>query len=174
MATVTVIPTDMATVLQAIQDRLVAWLEWPEVRVIIDARTDRDHEMAGPPQAEQYLRLQIKNRSLVQETVEARGRIQPFMKATISVVVRTRVNLDTVISDESALTVASRGHLPAEHLVWDALICFQPMDEEENWLVTEPIKPRGGNTPNKSPKDWMQSVIDFDITFPMDLTQTYQ
>lgn len=170
----TIIPTELGTILLAVQARLMAVLGYPDERVIIDARTDRDHETTGPTQAEQYVRLQVKNRNLVAETVEARGRIYPHMKATISCVVRTRVNLDEASSDESALTVASRGHLPVEHKVWDALICFQPVDEDDNWLITEPIKPRGGTTPQKPPKTWMQSTIDFDITFALDLDQTYQ
>lgn len=174
MADATVIPTSLGVVLLAIQAQLVEFLAWDASRVVIDARTDQGHDLAGPTQAEQYVRLQVKARNPIPETVESRGRIYPHMKTAISCVLRTRVNLDRAISDESALTVASRGHLPVEHTLWDALICFQPVDEEDNWLITEPIKPRGASQPIKPPKEWMQSTIDFEVTFAMDLDQDYQ
>lgn len=168
------VPTSLGTVLLAIQAQLVEFLEWDESRVVIDARTDQGHDLAGPTTGEQYVRLQVKSRNPVSETVEARGRIYPHMKASISCVLRTRVNLDTAVSDVSALTVASRGHLPVEHTLWDALLCFQPVDSEGDWLVTEPIKPRGASQPIKPPKEWVQSTIDFEVTFAMDLDQDYQ
>lgn len=167
------IPTSLSAILLAIQTRLVEVLSWPEERIVLDARDDPDAE-AVQPQADAFLRIRTEARTPVGETVDARGRKHPHMRARISVTLRTRCDLDKVNSDQIALTHASRGHFAAEHKVWDALIVFQPEDDAGNWLVFEPIKPGPATSPRKPPKGWMGSQIEFNLGFILDLTQSYQ
>ena len=167
------IPTNLADILTSLQARLMDVLGWPEERVIIDMRDDHDADTITS-QAEQYVRLKAGPRNPLGADVEARGRIQPRMSAQISVRLRTRVNLDKAQSDVTALTDASRGHLRVEAGVWDALLNFQPVDGDSNWLVSETVKPRLATAPQKPPAGWAQTTINFDVTFIMDLDQSYQ
>lgn len=170
----TVAPTSLADVLLAIQARLVDWLGWDEARVLIDARTDADHDRAAPTLAEQYVRLAVKARTPDDASVEGRGRVYPLARAMLSCTLRTRVLTDKATADRAALTADGRGHLRAEELIWDALTNFYPTDAEGNWLVAEPLKPRQGASPLRPPKEWTQSVLDFQVSYLWDLTQSYQ
>lgn len=174
-----IVATNLDVILAAIQARIIDWLDWPDERVIVDARADAHHDQTGPTQAEQYVRLQVKARTPDQPSYQGRGRIYPKIFAAITCILRTRVNLDPSQSDQIALTLAAtdddpaRGHLPVEHQVWDALVGFYPEDADGNWLLSEPIEPRTGSAPLKPPKEWMQSVLDFNISFLLALDQSY-
>lgn len=176
----TVAATNLDVILLAIQARLMATLDWPVERVIIDARSDNDHDRVAPTHGHQYIRLGVKARNLDAASVEGRGRIYPRCDATVSVVLRTRCDLDPAVSDEIALTdpgtvtVPQRGHLPFEHDILDALATFQPVDEDDNWLCCEPLKVRNGSAPAKPPKGWAQSAWDVSVAFLLDLDQSYQ
>lgn len=167
------IPTTLAVILPKIQARVMSVLSFPAERVVIDARTDPDAEEVQP-QADQYVRIKVESRTPIDTSVEARGRIYPDMMARVSCTLRSRYDVDTVNSDQLALTAASTGHLVREHQLWDALIVFQPEDASGNWLVREPIKPGPATAPRKPPKEWMQSVLEFSIIFILDLDQSYQ
>lgn len=171
----TIVPTSLADVLLAIQARLVAWLAWDESRVLIDARSDHDHDLTGPTVADQYLRLAVKARTPDDASIEGRGRVYPLLRASLSCTLRTRILTDKTTADRDALTAAAaRGHLRVEELLWDALLLFHPEDADGNWLLSEPIKPRSGAGPTRPPKGWTQSVIDFQVSLLWKLTQTYQ
>lgn len=166
-------PTTLDLVLASLQTRLVTVLEIPAERVVIDARNDPDAEEVVV-QADQYVRIRVEQRSLDTHSVEARGRNYPDLNARISVVGRTRYDVDAVNSDQSILTDTSRGHLRLEHLLWDALLCFQPVDAQNNWLVREPVKPGAATAPRKPPKGWMSSTLEFNVVIILDLDRDYQ
>lgn len=174
------VATDFDAILHAIQARLMAVLDWPEARVLIDARSDEDAD-AAIPVADQYLRLKLASCTPDAASVEARGRKYPNATARVQVILRTRIDTDKVNSDDQFLThraaeptERSRGHLVAWGRVWDALLCFQPEDDDGNWLVFEPIKPAEASGPRKPPKGWGQSVLGFTVGFILDLDQGYQ
>ena len=167
------IPTTLDLVLASIQTRIMAVTEWPAERVLIDARADGEASEIIV-QADQFVRIRVESRTPEQYTFEARGRINPELSVRISTVLLTRLDVDAINSDQTILTDTSRGHLRAEHLLWDALIIFQPMDVNENWLVREPIKPGSATAPRKPPKGWMSSTLEFTAVIILDLDQDYQ
>lgn len=172
----TVIPTKLSTIVLALVARLVRSLSISASQVLVDAREDGDLEDL-PTTAPQYLRVRVGQETpLKSESVDGIGRVEPRTQATIQVWLHTRLALDRPNEDLLALTKAHIGHLDGRHGLWDALLCFQPVDRDENWLVTEPIKPKPATRPRRSrkQKEWCVSGLEFSVTYAPDLDQTYQ
>jgi hypothetical protein len=172
---VAIIPTKLSTIFLSLKARLMSAMSFSDSQVLIDARDDSDDEL--PTIAPQYIRIRRKAvRPLVEESVDGIGRVNPRCLLTVSVWLWTRIALDKPQEDLLWLTKQSLGHLDGEQALWDALLCYQIVDEDDNWLVTEPIKPRQASVPRKSKKqkEWGRSGLDFDVTFSMILDQTYQ
>lgn len=167
------IPTTFDLVLAAVQARLMAVLEWPEERVVIDARTDAEADEVTPV-ADQFVRLRLEVRRPDPHSPVGRGRVYPELHVDFACTLRTRYDVDAANSDQTILTDATRGHLRAEHDLWDALWCFQPADGEENWLVREPIQPGPATAPRRPPKGWMSSTLSWESVVILDLDQAYQ
>lgn len=171
-----IVPTKLSTIVLNLKAYLKSKLSFSESQVLVDARDDSDADEL-PTIAPQYLRIRRKSlRPLVEESIDGIGRVNPRCLATLQVWLWTRIALDKPQEDLIWLTQASTGHLDGEQALWDALLCYQIVDGDSNWLVSEPLKPRPASVPRKSrkQKEWGRSGLEFDITFTMDLDQTYQ
>ena len=173
----TPIPTDLATILPVLRARLVDWVELPLERVGLLQRDD----VPFHSQADSYLFLRVEGGTFIMGDVEGAGRINTKERILFSITCRTRLALDEANVDYlwMVATEESRGNAILRHKVLDAMMLFQPEDEDGNWLITEPIKPdrtlrprkASGNNPNK---EWGESTLWFVLTYHLDLDQDYQ
>lgn len=168
----TPIPTKLSTILKALKARLIAKMGFPQERVLISLQA------LNPPfrsQAEQYCILFPSAGHFPEEIFEGSGRVETRTVRRTSAVLWTRSGLDEEDRDEIRLTDQSLGHLDFEHKMFDALIAFQPVDSQNNWLVYQPIKPQAISAPMKAQDIlWIASEFQFDVDYILQLDQSYQ
>jgi hypothetical protein len=171
MPSPSVIRTKLSAILPLIRQRLMDVLQLRPEAVIETAEDD----LPPDPLGDQYLWLRPRDQGPNLPVIDGGGRIDARMNRTIAVTLRTRYAADEGTSNLAWLTDATYGHLDKEHAIYDALLNFQPTDLAGNWLVTQPLKPRGGTNPKKDAKakEWGQSTVDFEVSYEMDLNQSY-
>jgi hypothetical protein len=126
-------------------------------------------------QADQFILVRLDDQTPDPHSVTGRGRNQPLFTRRVFVVLWTRLLLDEAQRDLVHLTDAALGHLPAEAKLWDALLCYEPTDGGNNWLVSEPIKPGPCKAPIKGKRadavfaGWMWSGLQFDVSYALSM-----
>jgi hypothetical protein len=166
--------TSMPAILAQIRGRLRTVLRFPQERVLPDARDDDESE--GPTKADQYVLIRVSPGRVVKASFVGTGRVASRMERDITVTLWTRLAADEQRSDAEWLSHPSIGHLQAEHKLWDALLGFQPVDDDGDWIVAAPIVPESVDAPKKARrrKGWGHSSVRFTVEFVLDLDQTYQ
>lgn len=175
----TVIRTDLATVVLAVQARLVSWLEWDPSRVKV---VDPEKLRGTSVHPDSYLWLWKAQDSPDYPRFQGAGRFDRRAKVRLEVGIRSRLGTDEVGTAEGWLadpTQTGLGHLQLWFQVSDALDCFAPTSDgtdEGDWLVTQPVVPLGGGKPRLDPHefDWGESVLGFEVNFAMALDQSVQ
>ena len=171
----TQIATTPDVLLLAIQTQVQTVTGLPYERVIIDAREDAEADET-PGQAEQVIFLRVADGQIDAETVQNHGRTCTVERLVVSARLWTRLITDEINRDDLRITDPSMGHLVIRHQIYDALILFQPTDGAGDWLVSEPIKPRGSQAPRRRKKHpgWARSVLDFTVFYQLALDQARQ
>lgn len=167
------IRTNLATVLLAIRDELVFRLNWPEERVLL---LDPDEVELPLTQGDQFLCLWFDGESADGPIFEGAGRVDTREDVRLVVALYTRLAADERGSARAWLTGPALGHLAARHKILDALLCFQPEDEDENVLTFEPIHPAPLSKPHRDKKQtgWGESRLGFALGYLLDLDQSRQ
>jgi len=166
----TVVRTNLSAVLAAVRTRIQDVLLFPPERVLVVASDDHPDL-----QADQLVWLRARRQSW-EKAATGGGRFNNVVKRRCTVTLRTRLLLDAPADDLAWLTDASLGHYAREHSLFDALECFQPVDDDDNWLVHEPIHLADAGDAERPPDcaGWGQAVYGFDVSFTLDLDQGYQ
>lgn len=163
------IKTRLDAIVLACQARLVEILRWPEERVLV---ADPDDVDPVPTAVDGLCCLWPESASI--RHYEAAGRYRTAEDVRLVVAVYTRLAVDAKPSGRAWLTGAGRGHLIARHRVLDALVAFQPVDEESNWLCQQPIAPAPNSKPKRDRKTpgWGESRLTFQFVYDLDLDIT--
>lgn len=108
-----------------------------------------------------------------QEAFDGAGRTCCELVRFLDVIVRTRSYMDKIGSGVTILTDAEYGLIPWEELVAKSLAGYSPEDDDENLLVTQPIRIFDGPAPEKDriAKEWGGSGIRFEVKYLLLLHQ---
>lgn len=163
-----VIRTKLSVILKTVRDRLITKLRFNPSRVSIAVELP-----TGVPdtQADQTVYLKPLSQAPDDAVTFAAGRVDTRLSRQVAVVLRTRLHLDELYSDEALLTDSSLGHLDVEHAILDALQTFLPTDKDDNALCYEPFQVRPSTMPDKDspPNGWGQSALVFTLDYEADL-----
>lgn len=167
----TVLRTRLDVILLAVRQRLINELGWPPERVIVAKRD----VLPFNAQADQYCIIQPRSQVTEQPIVQGAGRVDTRVTRRVAVIVRTRLSLDESDRDLAWLTDATYGHLRTEHAVLNALQMYQPT-RGADWLACEPLRlvPVSQPEQDREQPEWGQSVAEFEVTYVLDLDQSYQ
>ena len=169
------IPTSLDVILPVLRARLVSVTGLPAERVGALQRNDVPFNAHG----DNYVFLRVEDSSFDMADIIGAGRIDSREEVLLSLTVRSRLATDEANMDWKWLTDESYGNLRLRHRCIDALLCFQPLDDDGNWLVTEPIKPTTTRRPRKEEgkapnREWGESTTWWKMTYHLDLDQLYQ
>ncbi len=173
----TIIRSNMADILLAIQARIMSVLEFPEERVVLDTLEGaEDREIHF--EAEQYVYVRAESYGNA-PGFEGMGRIYAPQRWRVTCTLWTRSALDPPPGAGIFLTAASIGHLRLMNKLLDALLAYQPTDdgtEDGNWLVEQPMQSTSGTGPRKARTDgtWGRSSMAFEVVYGPDVNQAYQ
>ena len=181
----TVLPTNIAAIIAAIQAELVVAapagyagiVQYPSQlglsanNILLVADDD-------PPTIQGNREVLLRPRGLLadREFVEASGRVDRRVRRRLSVIVRTLLRVDPVDSDAQFLTDAANGHYALEEAVWNILDTFLPIDANNNALCFEPIHPLPTTEARRDRKNagWGWSACDFEVPYILALDQSRQ
>ena len=169
----TVLRASLDQIVPPLLDRVASVTELPPERVFFTQR----RRVPFNSQADSYVFLRLEDGDYDRPNVLGAGRIDSRERVVLSATMRTRLSLDEADRDTVWLTEPSLGHLRLRHAVLDALICFVPLDDDGNWLVTEPIKPARHRRPEKEEQpdpSWGESSLFFEVVYELGLDQSYQ
>ena len=168
------IPTTLDQIVLAVRTQLMAWpaLSLPAERCLV---TD-PAKLTFHPEGDAYLWIWPDFESADLPVLFGAGRLDCRMAERIEVGIRSRFAVDESSSALAWLTDATLGHCPLRTAVWDALIQWLPTDAVGNALTVEPLVPARGARPRLDPaeKEWGESVLAFEATYILALTQSVQ
>ena len=166
----TVIRTNLATVLLAIQAWLMTKLTLPAERCLIIAFDEFPFDAHGDQM------LAIRPLEEYQPNEDEAGRVDHRSLCPFLVYLKTRVALDEANNSVIALTDASLGHLKWRRDIKDALQEFHAVDSQDNWLTVMPMRWRGSSKPDRPSikTEWIQSASQFELVYEDDFDQSYQ
>jgi hypothetical protein len=168
------IPTTPDILMLNLQSQVMTWLSFPAERVLIDARDDGDDTLQT--QAEQVVILRVEDGAIQMDTQFHGGRFCVVERLTFTATLLTRVNLDAAPRDDILITDPNRGHLVTRHKLYDALLCYLPLDASGNMLGSEPVKAARSQRPRRYKRTvkpgWAHSALFFTVPYQLALTQT--
>lgn len=173
----TVIRSQIADILLAIQARIMSVLNFPAERVILDTLEGaEDREVHF--EAEQYVYIRAESYGNA-PGFDGMGRIWAPQRWRITCTLWTRSGLDEPPGAGVFLTAASVGHLRLMHQFLDALLGYQPTDTGDdtgNWLVQQPMQSTSGTGPRRARTDatWGRSSMAFEVVYAPSVDQSYQ
>jgi hypothetical protein len=161
------------TLLLSCRSRLVDKLRFPEERVLV---ADPDALELPTPQGDQIACLWYEGLSPRGPVFSGGGRVDTRMDCRIVAALYTRCALDERASSLSWLTDRALGHLRAARLLFDALLAYYPVDQDDNALVFEPLHPAPLTRPRrkKDSPGWGESRLGFAVSFVADVDQDIQ
>jgi hypothetical protein len=164
--------TNLATILPLILARLQSVTGLPDERCFLS----QQEEMPFDGMAPSYVWLRVEGAVPKLEIVEGAGRYHGRFEQTISVTVRTRLELDRKARDLVWLTDADGGHEPLVHAVYNALVTFWPADEQNNLYADAPLWPVKGDRPRKDQKQtaWGVSTLWFAFLYTLELDEPFK
>ena len=167
----------MATVIRAspvlwlpkIQDRIKTVLGFPSERVKIVAR--KNVPMPHP----QDILIRLGPFRIDEGITFEAGRVATVLHRELLVTIRTRLAVDEPEVDTQWILNTTLGHFQTEDKVLDSLQNFQPVDQQSNWLLTEPLQLLSGPLPEKDEQsDDGVSILVFSASYMPVLDQNYQ
>lgn len=162
------IRTTLATIQPFILARLIAYTEL-NARTCFASQVD---VMSFDAMGSQYVWLRWED-DRPDDGVYVGGERYDFREGQLfAVTIRTRCAIDQANRDGAWLTDTTKGHLILMHNVMDALVGFQPVDDDDNILTVAPISASKGARPRKDKQsaEWGESVRYFYFEYQLDLT----
>lgn len=169
-----VIRSTLPTLLLNLQAQIMAVLGLQEARVYIDTEGEEFDDTHY--QAEQVVFIR-KMSHTPEPGFVGLGRVWAAERVRIAVTVYTRVALDAQPAYTIGMTDDTLGHETWMEAIRNALIAWQPLDVDNNWLVQEPLIPAGGDGPRRKRVldiSWAKSTLWFIMIFAPDVDQSYQ
>lgn len=168
----TVIRTRLSALLPLLQQQVMSVLGFPAERVIILSREQQPYHA----QADQYVRIRPRSQMTEDSIVVGAGRFDTRARRKINVTLFTRLSLDEADRDAIWLDDPTLGHLAKEHLLFDAVATWHPLDGAGNWLLagTAKLGPVSEPSKERAEPEWGKSELDVDLTYVLDLDQTRQ
>lgn len=165
----TVIPTTLDVIVLAVQQQLMAWLALPPERCVV---TDPG-KFTFHHEADSYLWVWPDFEVTNLPVLFGAGRLDARITERIEVGIRSRLATDEATSAALWLTDQVLGHCLTRNAVWDALLQWTPMDLQGNDLTVGPLVPGRGGRPKlgTDEREWGESIIAFDATYILKLTQ---
>lgn len=169
-----VLRSSLSRVLDAVKDWLVAQLGLPATRVL---KVARDPRLVPHLNGDQDILLRPRGFTPVAAN---RGRDDCRIHRRLSVVIRSRLELDEADQDEKWLEHATGGAVVFEEDVLDALQGWLPEDANLSTLFFEPVFVLQGLDPDreirsgKKMPDWGEVELVFALPIRLPLTQTRQ
>lgn len=165
--------TTLVEVTELILTRIEEVLEFPSERVILVARDGDEDE--PPTQTEQVVKVRVTSASPDSVLLSGAGRHAAVEMRRFRCILWTRCELDEKTQDRVALLDLDRGHFIHEHYLKDALIHFQPTKDNGRWVAEEPIVPRATEPPRRTKKNrgWTCSGLEFEVSFVLDIDESY-
>ncbi len=160
------VPTNLPTLLLAIQAQAMASTGFPQERVII---WSKEKEL-WHSQGDQYIRIRPRSQ-MSEPCIIGGGRWSPLVTRKVNVCLWGRLNVDSFDNDQSLMTDPNLGFLTAEHALFNALLNFHAQDPNSAGMLCEPLKLGPVKNPsNEMPAtEWASSEADFDVTFVLSL-----
>lgn len=164
-------PTYLDAILPVLRARIVSvtglddTVVWETKKAKVPFNAQADHFVTIRPRGQQC------NRPIEQGA----GRLDLRATRRISITAYTRVELDEHDRDTNWLRNQTLGHLQLERKILDAVTTFKVIDANGN-LLALPIRPGVWQEPDEEKEDpaWGSSTLDIEITFVVQLDQSYQ
>ena len=169
----TVLPTRLHLILPRIKARLLQVLAFPEERVLIG--TDEQQNDPHPSGAAQFVRMWASGGNYNEGYWQGMERICTVYSRKVRVTLYTQLNVDPVYHDEKWAVDPAVGHYAREHLLFEALLAFFPVDEKGNQLTTEGLIPGFVSEAEKTRRanlgmnGWGRSKLEVDVKYILDL-----
>lgn len=172
----TVLPSTPDVLILKVQAQVMIAMTLPYecVPIIMDGE---DEETRCPvAQAETLVMLSWGDSSFDMKQEFHAGRFCMVDRPNFTAALWTRLLLDEKTRSDIRLADPAIGHLRQRNSLINALAIFAPLDANQNWLVSEPIKPTRTTRPKKSKtkKGWTRSTVEFVAPYMMVLDQGRQ
>ena len=163
---------ELATIMPVLLARVIAKTGLTESCVFLS----QTPEIPYDTMADHIVRLRIEDHVFDQDLLTTSGRYDCRALVRMSLAVRTRLDIDQKPRDGSWLTHQTLGHLRLVHKVYQALVNFWPMDQQQNVLTVSPVITMSGDSPQRDRQQagWGESTLTFGFVYVLDLDEPYR